>query len=141
VQLLTITLDTTAGSAELQNPPGIETELHSCTSIKNASVPLDLMPESYSHLAADLIQDLYLKELRAYKPPPQKASDSEGHVQKFTPPAAPQSPEETNLASEMKEYEDQVVEVEGGAVAGETQAAEEDFFEDIDADDEETAHH
>jgi len=89
---------------------------------------------------ADLIQDMYLKELRAYKPPPLKASDSEGHVQKFTPPAAPKSPEETNLASEMKEYEDSVVEVEGAAPAGETQP-EEDFFEDIDAEDEETAHH
>ena len=90
---------------------------------------------TYVHLTADLIQDMYLKELRAYKPPPQKASDSEGHVQKFTPPAAPKSPEETNLASEMKDYEDQEVEIEGTASPGETQA-EEDFFEDIDAEDE-----
>jgi F-type H+-transporting ATPase subunit h len=95
-------------------------------------------------LTADLIQDLYLKELRAYKPPPQKASDAEGHVQKFTPPAAPKSPEETNLASEMKEYEEQVVEIEGAAAPGETQSAEEDFFEDIEAidrEDQEGAHH
>ena len=92
---------------------------------------------------ADLIQDLYLKELRAYKPPPQKASDAEGHVQKFAPPAAPGSPEETNLASEMKEYEDQVVEIEGAAAPGEA-PAEEDFFEDIDAidaEDKEASHH
>lgn len=86
-----------------------------------------------------MIQDLYLKELRAYKPPPAKASDAEGHVQKFSPPTAPKSPEEANLASEMKEYEDQVVEIEGQAAAGETQA-EEDFFEDIEEDDE-PAHH
>ena len=92
-------------------------------------------------MIADLIQDLYLKELKAYKPPPQKASDAEGHVQKFSPPAAPKSPEESNLASEMKEYEDQTVEIEGQAAAGETQSSEEDFFEDIDADDEDTAHH
>ncbi|EXJ57622.1 F-type H+-transporting ATPase subunit H [Cladophialophora yegresii CBS 114405] len=92
---------------------------------------------------ADLIQDLYLKELRAYKPPPQKASDAEGQVQKFTPPAAPKSPEETNLASEMKEYEEQSVEIEGTSQPGETQP-EENFFEDldaIDAEDKETAHH
>ncbi|EXJ80629.1 F-type H+-transporting ATPase subunit H [Capronia epimyces CBS 606.96] len=88
----------------------------------------------------DLIQDLYLKELRAYKPPPQKASDAEGHVQKFTPPPPPKSPEETNLASEMKEYEEQAVEIEGQGAAGETQA-EEDFFEDIEEDDDEPAHH
>jgi F-type H+-transporting ATPase subunit h len=86
---------------------------------------------------------MYLKELRAYKPPQQKASDAEGHVQKFAPPAAPKSPEETNLASEMKEYEDQAVEIEGAAVPGEAQP-EEDFFEDIDAidaEDREGAHH
>jgi F-type H+-transporting ATPase subunit h len=141
LQPLTIISDTPAGSAELQSRPSIKTELHSCTSIKNASVATDLWRKTHLFVVADLIQDLYLKELRAYKPPPQKASDSEGHVQKFTPPTAPRSPEETNLASEMKEYEDQVVEVEGGAVAGETQAAEEDFFEDIDAEDDEPAHH
>ena len=87
---------------------------------------------------------MYLKELRGYKLPPQKASDTEGHVQKFTPPAAPKSPEETNLASEMKEYEDQVVEIEGASAPGETQSVEEDFFEDldaIDAEDKEVGHH
>ncbi|KIX03520.1 uncharacterized protein Z518_07073 [Rhinocladiella mackenziei CBS 650.93] len=88
----------------------------------------------------DLIQDMYLKELRAYKPPPSKASDAEGHVQKFTPPATPKSPEEANLAKEMKEYEDQVVEIEGQSATGETQA-EEDFFENIEEDDDEPAHH
>ncbi len=84
---------------------------------------------------------MYLKELRAYKPPPVKPSDAEGHVQKFSPPAAPKSPEESNLASEMKEYEDQVVEVEGQAAAGETQSSDEDYFEDLKQFDEEEAHH
>lgn len=80
---------------------------------------------------ADLIQDMYLKSLRDYKAPPQKASDAEGHVQKFNPPAAPRSPEETNLANDMKAYEDQVVEIEGQAAAGEAQEPEEDYFEDL----------
>jgi F-type H+-transporting ATPase subunit h len=84
---------------------------------------------------------MYLRELKAYKPPPQKASDAEGQVAKFSPPAAPKSPEETNLASEMKDYEDQVVEVEGQAAAGETQPAEEDYFEDLKQFDEEEAKH
>jgi F-type H+-transporting ATPase subunit h len=88
-----------------------------------------------------MIQDMYLKELRAYKPPPQKASDAEGQVHKFAPPAAPKSPEEANLASEMKEYEDQIVEVEGAAPTGETQSAEEDYFEDLKQFDEEPAQH
>jgi F-type H+-transporting ATPase subunit h len=84
---------------------------------------------------------MYLKELKAYKPPPQKASDAEAHVTKFSPPAAPKSPEESNLANEMKDYEDQVVEVEGAAATGETQAPEEDYFEDLKQFDEEPVHH
>lgn len=80
---------------------------------------------------ADLIQDMYLKGLRDYKAPTQKASDAEGHVQKFSPPAAPKSPEDANLANDMKAYEDQVVEIEGQAATGETQEPEEDYFEDL----------
>lgn len=74
---------------------------------------------------------MYLKSLREYKAPAQKASDAEGYVQKFTPPPVPKSPEETNLASDMKAYEDQVVEIEGQASSGETQEPEEDYFEDL----------
>lgn len=84
---------------------------------------------------------MYLKELKAYKIPQPKPSDAEGSVAKFNPPAAPKSPEESNLANEMKEYEDQVVEVEGQAATGETQSPEEDYFEDLKQFDEEPAHH
>ncbi len=88
-----------------------------------------------------MIQDLYLKELKAYKPPQQKASDAEGHVKKFSPPPAPQSPEEVDLASQMKDYEDQVVEIEGQVAAGEVSGVEEDFFEDLEEAEEEPTHH
>ena len=84
---------------------------------------------------------MYLRELKAYKIPQAKASDAEGSVAKFNPPAAPKSPEESNLANEMKEYEDQVVEVEGQAASGESQSPEEDYFEDLKQFDEEPAHH
>ena len=84
---------------------------------------------------------MYLKELRAYKPPPTKPGDADAHVQKFSPPAVPKSPEESNLASEMKAYEDQQVEVEGQAVAEGTQQPEDDYFEDLKVFDEEPAHH
>ncbi|KAL8829091.1 MAG: hypothetical protein Q9191_002216 [Dirinaria sp. TL-2023a] len=86
-------------------------------------------------LRADLVQDLYLKELKAYKPPPTKASDAEGHVLKFSVPKPPQSPEEGDLAQDLKAYEQQQVEVEGQAAAGEAEAADEgdlldqNFFE------------
>ena len=83
---------------------------------------------------------MYLKELRAYKIPQTKANDAEGHVQKFNAPAVPKSPEETNLASEMKAYEDQAVEVEGQANTGEAKEPEEDYFEDLKQFDEEEHH-
>ena len=87
-------------------------------------------------MAADLVQELYLKELKAYKPTPIKPSDSDGHVQKFSAPKPPRSPEEGDIANDLKTYEDQQVEVEGQAAAGEAAPADEDWFED---DDEETA--
>ncbi|KAH8594308.1 putative ATP synthase subunit H, mitochondrial [Bisporella sp. PMI_857] len=71
---------------------------------------------------ADLVQDLYLRELKAYKVPAVKASDSEGQVQKFNAPKAPKSPEESDIANELKAYEASAVEVEGqeGGAAAET---------------------
>ncbi|KAI9836479.1 MAG: hypothetical protein M1837_003385 [Sclerophora amabilis] len=83
---------------------------------------------------ADLVQDLYLSELRKFKPTPIKPSDAEGNVQKFSPPKVPRSPEESNIANELKEYETQQVEVEGQAVSGEAAAPEEDWFEEPEED-------
>ncbi len=88
-------------------------------------------------VAADIIQDLYLKELRAYKPPPVKPTDAEGHVQKFTLPNPPKSPEETGIANQVQEYESSAVEVEGQAASGEAQEPEGDYFEDLKVFDEE----
>ncbi|KAE8382550.1 ATP synthase complex subunit H-domain-containing protein [Aspergillus bertholletiae] len=79
---------------------------------------------------ADPVQDLYLRELRAFKPTPVKPGDAEAHVQKFSIPATPQSPEEANLANELKSYETQEVEVEGQAAAGEAAPVEESWFEE-----------
>ncbi|KAI9803018.1 MAG: hypothetical protein M1825_002251 [Sarcosagium campestre] len=64
-------------------------------------------------LPADIVQDLYLREIKAYKPTPIKPTDADEHVQKFVAPKAPESPEEANLANDLKAYEQQVVEVEG----------------------------
>ncbi|EAS32602.3 mitochondrial F1F0 ATP synthase subunit Atp14 [Coccidioides immitis RS] len=77
---------------------------------------------------ADPVQDLYLRELRAYKPAPLKPSDADAYVQKFVMPTPPPSPEEANIAAELKAYETQEVEVEGQAAPGEA-AVEEDWFE------------
>ncbi|AEO70488.1 uncharacterized protein THITE_2034856, partial [Thermothielavioides terrestris NRRL 8126] len=62
---------------------------------------------------ADFVQELYLKELKAYKPAPIKESDSVGQVATFNLPKPPKSPEEADLASSLKEYENMAVEVEG----------------------------
>lgn len=78
------------------------------------------------YIKADFVQDLYLRELKNYKPPVVKASDSEGHVQKFSPPKAPQSPEESDIANDLKAYEAQQVEVEGQASGAEAAVAEDD---------------
>ncbi|KAF2771531.1 hypothetical protein EJ03DRAFT_325568 [Teratosphaeria nubilosa] len=83
---------------------------------------------------------MYLKELKAYKAPPVKASDAEGHVQKFSIPPAPPSPEEADIASALGEYENQVPEVEGQAAAGESAAVEQDWFEEPEEEEEHAAH-
>ncbi|CAI6340048.1 unnamed protein product [Periconia digitata] len=78
---------------------------------------------------ADLVQDMYLRELKAYKPPQVKATDAEGHVSKFTIPKPPPSPEESDLASDLKTYETQQVELEGSASTEDGAApVEEDWF-------------
>ncbi|KAI2623029.1 ATP synthase H chain [Hypomontagnella submonticulosa] len=90
---------------------------------------------------ADFVQELYLKELKAYKPAPVKESDSVGQVQTFNIPKTPKSPEEADLASSLKEYESMAVEVEGNeGVAAGTPAVVEDWL--VEEEEEEAgAHH
>ncbi|KAI8629402.1 ATP synthase complex subunit H-domain-containing protein [Xylariaceae sp. FL1651] len=93
---------------------------------------------------ADFVQELYLKELKAYKPAPIKDSDSVGHVQTFSPPKPPKSPEEADLANSLKEYESMAVEVEGNegaATATSTPAAVEDWLVEEEEEEEGGAHH
>ncbi|KAK9780853.1 putative ATP synthase subunit H [Seiridium cardinale] len=90
---------------------------------------------------ADFVQELYLKELKAYKPTPVKDSDAVGQVQTFSTPKAPKSPEETDLASSLKEYESMAVEVEGQETVAPGTAAPvvEDWL--VEEEDDEPAHH
>jgi F-type H+-transporting ATPase subunit h len=78
------------------------------------------------------VQDLYLRELKNYKVPQVKASDAEGQVKKFSVPKAPASPEETDIASELKAYETQAVEVEGASAEDGEVLPQEDWFEEED---------
>lgn len=86
---------------------------------------------------ADIVQDLYVKELKAYKVPATKAGDADAHVQKFNAPAPPKSPEEADIANELKSYEASTVDIEGQAEGGAAEK-EVDWFEE---EPEEEAHH
>ena len=81
---------------------------------------------------------MYLKELKAHKPTPVKAGDEKGHVQEFSAPKAPQSPEEADLQNDLKDYEAQVPEVEGQQGSA---GVVEDWFVEESEEDEEHAHH
>ncbi|GAB7351421.1 hypothetical protein MBLNU459_g2088t1 [Dothideomycetes sp. NU459] len=89
---------------------------------------------------ADLVQDLYLRELKAYKVPAVKANDSEGHVQLFSIPKPPPSPEESDIAKDLSAYESQQVEIEGQGEPG-AASVETDWFDESELADDEPAHH
>lgn len=84
---------------------------------------------------------MYLRELKAYKVPAVKASDSEGHVQHFNIPKPPPSPEESDIASELSAYESQQVEVEGQSSEPGAASVETDWFDESELADDEPAHH
>ncbi|KAL9123591.1 MAG: hypothetical protein Q9217_006991, partial [Psora testacea] len=83
-----------------------------------------------SNEKADMVQDLYLRELKNYRPTQLKPSDADAHVQKFKIPNAPPSPEESEIAKDLKAYEAQQVEVEGQAAPGHEEEEEWDWFEE-----------
>ncbi|KAJ9157830.1 hypothetical protein NKR23_g52 [Pleurostoma richardsiae] len=91
---------------------------------------------------ADFVQELYLKELKAYKAPPVKESDAAGQVATFSVPKPPASPEEADLASSLKEYESMAVEVEGQDAAAAAEGGAQPVVEDwLVEEDEEDDHH
>lgn len=83
---------------------------------------------------------MYLRELKNYKPPQIKASDAEGHVQKFQMPKPPASPEEGDIATDLKAYESQQVELEGQAGEAGATAVEQDWFEEDEEEEAPAAH-
>lgn len=108
---------------------------------RNAAAPMRTFMAPTVSRRADFVQELYLKELKAYKPIPVKESDAVGQVAVFQLPKAPKSPEEADLASSLKEYEEMVVEVEGqeGAAAGQPAVVEDWLVEE--EEEEEGEHH
>ncbi|KAF8477531.1 ATP synthase complex subunit H-domain-containing protein [Kalaharituber pfeilii] len=89
---------------------------------------------------SEMVQEIYLRELRAYKPAPLKASDAEGQVKAWRSPTPPTPPTET-LVNDLTAYEAQAVEVEGQAETSSTVAEfESDWFEE-DPEEEGGKHH
>jgi len=71
----------------------------------------------------DFVQDLYVKELRGYKPAPQAKDAHVGAVKEYAIPAAPQVPVlPADLASELAAYD--AAEPVSDAVLAPTSAAE-----------------
>jgi F-type H+-transporting ATPase subunit h len=91
-----------------------------------------------------LVQELYLKEIKAYKPKPLTAKDAEGSVKPWAVPPAPKTPEVEGDVAEVSDYAAAPVEVnvevatENGDAAAPA-AVSDDWFpvEDI----KEEAHH
>ncbi|KAK9479453.1 ATP synthase complex subunit H-domain-containing protein [Lipomyces japonicus] len=97
--------------------------------VSRATIPAMRRNFTVSAARRDIIQDLYLKELKAYKVPVVKASDSVGQVKPWEIPAAPKAPTlEAGTAADLAEYESQVVEVEGVSAAVEEEPEVEDWF-------------
>ncbi|GAA5866427.1 hypothetical protein JCM8547_000622 [Rhodosporidiobolus lusitaniae] len=74
----------------------------------------------------DFIQELYVKELKAYKPKP--AASSQGAVKSYSTPAAPQTPEipdAAQLAKELEAYDASAPSVETPKAATDATSAEE----------------
>ncbi|ODQ79395.1 hypothetical protein BABINDRAFT_161799 [Babjeviella inositovora NRRL Y-12698] len=79
---------------------------------------------------ANLVSELYVKELKAFKPTPLTASHSEGAVKPWSTPVAPKAPA-VEGANDVAEYETAAVEVGSAEVkAASAGAAEtlEEFF-------------
>lgn len=96
---------------------------------------------SLSLFLADFVQELYLKELKAYKIPAVKETDSEGQVQVFSMPKTPASPEEANLADSLKTYESMAVEIEGQDASAQSATGVAQLPDWLEAEEEEEPHH
>ncbi|KAI9227419.1 MAG: ATP synthase complex subunit H-domain-containing protein [Piptocephalis tieghemiana] len=55
----------------------------------------------------DIVQDLYLKELKGYKPSPEIAKMEQGQVKEFVPPAKPTAPtvDASSVSADLAAYD------------------------------------
>ncbi|CCH44897.1 ATP synthase subunit H, mitochondrial [Wickerhamomyces ciferrii] len=115
-------------------------------SLAKRSLVSKISTRSFSSIPArkNVISDLYVKELKGFKPTPLTAQDAEGSVKPWKAPAAPRTPGlEADAATQLNEYESAPVEVDSAPVANEgaTESTGEDDWFVLEEDPVEENHH
>ncbi|KAG0246172.1 hypothetical protein BGX31_004137 [Mortierella sp. GBA43] len=86
----------------------------------------------------DILKDLYVKELKGYKPAPDaKGADASSQVKEFKAPVAPQAPT-VDAAADLAAWETANAEI---VDAVSEESVEEDEIEEEEEEEEEEAHH
>lgn len=77
-----------------------------------------------------MVSELYIQQIKAFKPTPTSAKDAENAVKSFQLPTKPSVPENEISADALSQYESSEVEAEAtkSASADTGAAAEEDWF-------------
>ncbi|KAL1925092.1 uncharacterized protein VTP21DRAFT_4746 [Calcarisporiella thermophila] len=104
-------------------------------SVKYAIRPVPVMAvraftSPSSPVRKDLVQDIYIKQIKSYKPAPEEKGAEQGQVKELHIPAAPQPPQiESDLTADLQAYqqEDPVA----VTASEEDQAVQEDEYTDI----------
>ena len=97
--------------------------------IKRSIVRAPLATRAFTSSAArfNVIQDLYLREIKSVKLQPIAAKDAEGSVKPWSAPAQPKLPElEAQGADALKAYSEQDVEVSKDAASAESSVENEE---------------
>lgn len=95
--------------------------------VRNSSVKFAVRSFSSAPVRNNAIQDLYIKELKAFKPTPISAADAESAVRAWKTPVAPQIPAlEVDAATQLGDYE--AAEVEVVSATSEAEAAAQEWF-------------
>ncbi|GAA6055240.1 hypothetical protein JCM3770_001501 [Rhodotorula araucariae] len=95
--------------------------------VLQAARPLARSFSSAPAARKDFVQELYLKELRAYKPKP--AASAQGATKSYSTPAAPKTPEVPDAAQLAKELEA----YDASAPVADSPAAAHEAVDDADA--------
>ncbi|CAH6723017.1 ATP synthase subunit H, mitochondrial [[Candida] jaroonii] len=85
---------------------------------------------------SNLVSDLYIQQIKSFKPTPLSAQEVESSVKQFQIPAQPTIPTEEINSDLLKEYESSEVETAAAESKAETHIPEEEWFVFPEADEE-----